>query len=279
METAERAVALNPLRPPYYYLFNAMILWGNERYQEALEESEACLRMAPNFAGADTYRAMALVGLGRLEEARAQLARCMARPGGIVIVPPHPPELASRSFAALKAAGWRPSASCRPRGSLSLLNRPTAHFRKFQRSVGTRTKPDPRLHHGAGPRLSCPLGWTFGTPTRSPIAAPVAREVNAMMKKLSNALVIVLVRWPRSDLHVRPSALAEQGQGAPAASTPTYREARCAAHSGSGRPCADPERSRRDQHQSRRSCYDGFPGERPGSRRPPPGRRGLSKAM
>ena len=107
METAERAVALNPLRPPYYYLFNAMILWGNERYQEALEESEACLRMAPNFAGADTYRAMALVGLGRLEEARAQLARCMARPGGIVIVPPHPPELASRSFAALKAAGWQ----------------------------------------------------------------------------------------------------------------------------------------------------------------------------
>ena len=75
METAERAVALNPLRPPYYYLFNAMILWGNERYQEALEEAEACLRMAPNFAGADTYRAMALVGLGRLEEAKAQLTQ------------------------------------------------------------------------------------------------------------------------------------------------------------------------------------------------------------
>ncbi len=32
-----------------------------------------CLRKAPNFAGADTYRAMALVGLGRLDEAKAQL--------------------------------------------------------------------------------------------------------------------------------------------------------------------------------------------------------------
>ena len=109
LETAERAVELNPLRPPYYYLFNAMILWGNKRYQEALEEAEACLRMAPNFAGADTYRAVALVGLGRLDEAKAQLKQCMARPGGIVIVTPHPPELARRALADLQAAGWRPS--------------------------------------------------------------------------------------------------------------------------------------------------------------------------
>ena len=63
-------------------LINSMILWGNERYQEALDEAEECLRKAPNFAGADTYRAMALVGLGRLDEAKAQLRQCMARPGG-----------------------------------------------------------------------------------------------------------------------------------------------------------------------------------------------------
>jgi TolB-like protein/Tfp pilus assembly protein PilF len=109
METAKRAVELNPLRPPHYYLFNAMILWGNERYQEALDETEECLRMAPNFAGAATYRAMALIGLGRLDEAKAQLQQCMARPGGIVIVTPHPPELARRALADLQAAGWRPS--------------------------------------------------------------------------------------------------------------------------------------------------------------------------
>lgn len=109
MEAAGRAVELNPLRPPYYYLFNAMILWGNKRYQDALDEAEECLRKAPNFAGAGTYRAMALVGLERLEEAKAQLRQCLARPGGIVIVTPHPPELASRALAALQAAGWRPS--------------------------------------------------------------------------------------------------------------------------------------------------------------------------
>lgn len=109
METARRAIELNPLRPPYYDLYNAMILWGNERYQEALDEAEECLRKAPSFAGADTYRVMALVGLGRLDDAKAQLKQCMARPGGIVIVPPHPPELASRAWADLRAAGWRPS--------------------------------------------------------------------------------------------------------------------------------------------------------------------------
>lgn len=109
MEAAERAMELNPLPPPYYDLYNSMILWGNERYQEALDEAEQCLRKAPNFGGADTYRAMALVGLGRLDEAKAQLKQCMARPGGIVIVTPHPPTLARRALADLQAAGWRPS--------------------------------------------------------------------------------------------------------------------------------------------------------------------------
>ena len=118
METAARAVALNPLRPPYYYLFNAMILWGNERYQEALDEAEACLRMAPDFTGAGTYRAVALVGLGQLDEAKAQLKQCMARPGGIVIVTPHPPELARRALADLQAAGWQTYPGRRTSGGL-----------------------------------------------------------------------------------------------------------------------------------------------------------------
>lgn len=109
MEAAGRAFELNPLRPPYYDLYDSMILWGNERYQDALDEAEECLRKAPNFGGADTYRAMALVGLGRLDEAKAQLKQCMARPGGIVIVTPHPPELARRALADLQAAGWRPT--------------------------------------------------------------------------------------------------------------------------------------------------------------------------
>ncbi|MGV1014184.1 MAG: winged helix-turn-helix domain-containing tetratricopeptide repeat protein [Methyloceanibacter sp.] len=109
LDNAQRAVDLNPMRPSYYCFFRAMILWGNERYQEALEEAEECLRKAPNFAGADTYRVLALVGLGRLDEAKAALARHMARPAGFLVVPPRPSELASRALGALQAAGWRPT--------------------------------------------------------------------------------------------------------------------------------------------------------------------------
>ena len=86
-----------------------MILWGNERLQEALDETEECLRKAPNFGGAELYRVIALVGLGRLDEAKARLARYMARPGGKALVFPQPPELARRGLAALQTAGWRPS--------------------------------------------------------------------------------------------------------------------------------------------------------------------------
>ncbi len=109
LESAERAMELNPFPPPFYHLYCAMVLWGNERYQESLEATDECLRKAPNFAGADTYRTMALVGLGRMEEAKEQLIKCMARPGGIVIVNPHPPDLSRRALSALQAAGWRPS--------------------------------------------------------------------------------------------------------------------------------------------------------------------------
>ena len=107
--TVERALQLNPLRPAYYCFFHALILWGNERLQEALEETEECLRKAPSFGPAELYRVIALVGLGRLDEAKARLAKYMARAIGKVLVFPHPPELASRGLAALQTAGWRPS--------------------------------------------------------------------------------------------------------------------------------------------------------------------------
>jgi TolB-like protein len=107
--TVERALQLNPLRPAYYCFFHALILWGNGRLQEALEETEECLRKAPNFGAAELYRVITLVGIGRLDEAKARLAQYMARPGGKALVFPRPPELASRGLAALQKAGWRPS--------------------------------------------------------------------------------------------------------------------------------------------------------------------------
>ena len=109
LQLADKAVGLNPLKPSYYCFFHAMILWGNERYQEALGETEECLRKTPHFSAADTYRVMCLVGLGRLDEAMTLLAHFTSRPGGLVVVPPKPPELASRALAQLQAAGWRPT--------------------------------------------------------------------------------------------------------------------------------------------------------------------------
>ena len=79
LELADKAIGLNPLRPAYYCFFHALILWGNERYQQALGEEEECLRKAPAFGGAHTYRVMCLVGLGHLDEARKLLAQLMAK--------------------------------------------------------------------------------------------------------------------------------------------------------------------------------------------------------
>ena len=109
LELADKAIGLNPIRPAYYCFFHAMILWGNERYQQALDEEEECLRKAPAFGGAHTYRVMCLVGIGHLDEARKSLAQLMVSPGGLLVRAPKPPELASRALAQLQAAGWRPT--------------------------------------------------------------------------------------------------------------------------------------------------------------------------
>jgi TolB-like protein/Tfp pilus assembly protein PilF len=107
-KTVEQALELHPLRPSYYCFFHAMILWGNKRFKEALDEADECLCKAPQFGGAEVYRALALVGLGRLGEAKAQLAHYFSSPGRLLTAP-QSAELASRFLADLQAAGWRPS--------------------------------------------------------------------------------------------------------------------------------------------------------------------------
>jgi TolB-like protein len=107
LELSDKAIGLNPLRPAYYCFFHAMILWGNECYQQALDEEEECLRKAPAFGAAHTYRAMCFVGLGRVDEAKKLLAQLMSNPR-FLVRPPKPPGLASRALAQLQAAGWRP---------------------------------------------------------------------------------------------------------------------------------------------------------------------------
>jgi TolB-like protein/tetratricopeptide (TPR) repeat protein len=107
-EMVEQALALHPLRPSYYSYFHAMILWGNKRFQEALDEADECIRRAPQLWGAHVYKALALVGLGRMAEAKTQLEEYLALAAGPP-VPPHSPELARRFLADLKSAGWKPS--------------------------------------------------------------------------------------------------------------------------------------------------------------------------
>ena len=75
----EQALALHPLRPSYYCYFHAMILWGNKRFKEALDEADECLRKSPQFSGAEVYRTLALVGLDRIAEAKAQLKEYLSR--------------------------------------------------------------------------------------------------------------------------------------------------------------------------------------------------------
>jgi len=104
----EQALTLHPMRPSYYSYFNAVVLWANEQYEEALTETETVLQRAP-LLDAEVYRALALVGLGRLSEAKDQIAKYQARPRHPPLMPPHPPALARRFLEDLHTAGWRPS--------------------------------------------------------------------------------------------------------------------------------------------------------------------------
>jgi TolB-like protein len=109
LEKVEQAVSLNPVPPPYYNYFYAVILWGNERYQDALEQTEECLRKASSFGAAEIYRIIILVGLGRMDEARTRFAEFFAQPVGTGFLPPRAQELARRAMAALHSVGWRPT--------------------------------------------------------------------------------------------------------------------------------------------------------------------------
>ncbi len=101
-EKIEQALSLHPLRPSYYSYFYAMILWANERFEEVLTQLDSV-------PGNEVWRALALVGLGRVAEAREQIAKYHARPNPPQVMPPQAPDLARRFLEDLHAAGWRPS--------------------------------------------------------------------------------------------------------------------------------------------------------------------------
>lgn len=108
VRAAEQALDLNPIRPSYYARHYGEILWGAARYAHALEQSEDCLRKAPQFTHCEIFRILALMRLGRAEAARTRYRDAVARfanfETSVRAIIPKPPALATLYQADLRAA-------------------------------------------------------------------------------------------------------------------------------------------------------------------------------
>ena len=74
---ARRAIRLNPDKPEYYFmpLIDAMVVF--ERFEEALALCDQIFSRRPDWISAKIWRALALGGLGREEDARQQIKEVM----------------------------------------------------------------------------------------------------------------------------------------------------------------------------------------------------------
>jgi len=112
LRAEEQALDLNPLRPSYYSRHYAEALWAAGQNGKALEQSEECLRKASKFTHCTIFRALALVGLGRVEEAQT-LYRVTAAQGtnfetSVRAIVPKPADLATRYQRDIGLAGQGP---------------------------------------------------------------------------------------------------------------------------------------------------------------------------
>ena len=73
---AKRALRLNPLAPPYYAGILAYQLYAAERYAEAVRILTPSTECNPSQPSCTIFLALSLLHLGRIEEAKAALARC-----------------------------------------------------------------------------------------------------------------------------------------------------------------------------------------------------------
>ena len=81
-----------------------------------MSEADRSLQKAPNIVEAEIYRALALLELGRIEEAREQVSQYRSRSLSNLEVPLSP-EFAERFLAGLDALGWQPPLAARQRAS------------------------------------------------------------------------------------------------------------------------------------------------------------------
>ena len=75
----EQALDRNPIPPAYLPAFYATALWGSRRLDEAVKVADDCLARAPDFWRCRQDRIAALVELGRIQEAREEADRLLAK--------------------------------------------------------------------------------------------------------------------------------------------------------------------------------------------------------
>jgi TolB-like protein/DNA-binding winged helix-turn-helix (wHTH) protein len=108
--TLQEAMDRNPLPPSAYSAFYATALWGSGRLSESVHVADECLTRAPEFWRCRQDRIAALVELGRLDEARLEAQRLMARVPKMTterftLYSPAATALSERRMAAARAAG------------------------------------------------------------------------------------------------------------------------------------------------------------------------------
>lgn len=80
IERAQRALQLSPLDPLNYLAYNALAMsyFQTRRYGEAYEAARHSVRLNANFSVSQSFLVTALVGLGRVEDARVAVKRLLA---------------------------------------------------------------------------------------------------------------------------------------------------------------------------------------------------------
>lgn len=80
IERAQRALQLSPLDPLNYLAYNALAMsyFQTKRYGEAYEAARHSVRLNANFSVSQSFLVAALIGLGRVEDARLAAQRLLA---------------------------------------------------------------------------------------------------------------------------------------------------------------------------------------------------------
>ncbi len=73
MALAQSREPAAPVTPAEFDFVRAKVLWGNDRFDEAVEAASRCLEKVPQFAACRAIRALSSDGMGRLETAREDL--------------------------------------------------------------------------------------------------------------------------------------------------------------------------------------------------------------